>query len=108
MLSNDTVLQTSLVIASIIVAIVTIVTDLPTRRHIRSDMNILNSGVFIPFATLSLATLYLCSFLALVNSVLESESLSFIQTLILADCVVLFLPITSYYCFLLLRMAQPR
>jgi len=107
MLSNDSLLEVSLVVASLVVAVIAIVSELPTRRRVRRDMAILNTYGFTPFAVISLISLFLDSFLAIINSFLELDVFYLMESIILANCIVIFLPMTAYYCFILLRMAQP-
>lgn len=108
MLSNGILLETSLVVASIMFAIMALISQIPTRERARPDMLILIDFGFIPYVAISLVMLFAISALALVNSFYELESLSVIASVILLHCIGLFLPIVAYYCFVLIRMTHLR
>lgn len=107
MLLNDTLLQTSLVVASIIFTVFTIISAIPSHYRVRRDMAILVNYAFAPFATLSLLSLFAVSFLSLLNSFLELQLLIAASTVILTVSVTIFIPAMGFYCVVLIRMLHP-
>ena len=107
MLSNGAILETSLVVASIQIALLAFAAQIPTRERVRVDVTIFIDSQFVPYVAISLALLFLISALAIVNSFFELESLCFVTSFMLLHSVGIFLPIVSYSCIELVRMVHP-
>jgi hypothetical protein len=102
MFSNDTLLATPLLIASILFALFSFLGEMPRR----SDMYIFMKFVFQPFSYLTFGSLLIAAFLAFLNSFFESSTLYIISTLALGVSAFIFLPIIGIYCIVLLDMVH--